>query len=169
MADNIHTKEFMEQARTLITTDQPIGGGNMSLKVVDLQNIAMFVAREDLSNHLPAVLIEPQDVINPELQDLQPTRHLLNYRLRLLLVDEYTDNERPMEVKVDLMKHLANVFMRNPSRFTPPEAHATVLFSQVTEIDYKAEEEDALVRAVSEHIWAASLVLEIQTSTQRIA
>lgn len=169
MADNIHTKEFMQQARTLITTDQPIGGGDMSLKVVDLQNVAMFVAREDLSNHLPAVLIEPQDVINPEFQDLQPARHLLNYRFRLLLINEYADNERPLELKVDLMKHLANVFLRNPSRFTSPEAHVTVLFHQVIEIDYQAEEQDALARAIDEHIWVASLVLEIQTSTQRIA
>lgn len=167
MANNIHTKELLDQMVTLVKTDQPLGGGILGLKVAQIANVRWLLLQEDITNFLPALLVWPQSVL-PQMQDLVPGDYLIDYFLYGLLIDEFAITEGPLSDKLTKTQALCNVFMTSVTRFTAPEAGVQVAFSVLAEADYTPQEEEPLSNTFNDRIWASRILVQVTTSTARV-
>ncbi len=160
----IFTEQFLQQAVKLVTTDEPLGAGNLELVVcmpADLQWLTTSMT--ELKSMLPAVIVIPSEVMNVEFEDVGATTFSHIYNFRALVVGEYVN----LADKLARTHHLANVFQSAVDRFTAPDTNCQVLYSQVDEIEYDSEEGQTLA-TIHDDVWASAIAFSIHTLTYKV-
>lgn len=168
MASNLYTSELMVQAVNLIRTDEPIGGGNVGLVLAQEGDLSQLNLDLDLDTLVPAVFVRPQEgQMEFEASDLVVGFYDITYFFRILLLDTFDTTDNVLQAQLEKSKYIADVFMRDVSRFTNPHAEANVLYSLLTSVDYDPPEKEELSRIGVNQVWVTAFTLEIRVNQAR--
>lgn len=166
MANNTHMDQILTQARALIVADEPIGGGNLNLKVCQVSDISQLYIWDDISNYLPAVFLYPSRSFAVEPMDLYVYAWDIVYEFVALLVEEYAVTDNPTTLKVAHTGYLADIFLTATNRFTDL-ATVQMLWSYATGVEYQPNEEVEITNNFEGYFMASAVTVQVATSTQR--
>lgn len=156
----IHTHDLTDKIVSLIETNLKT---SMGLKIYQFGGLEYFPTPQALSGYIPAIFVKPQRV-GISFRQLGRV-YSTSYDFRLVYINKFTGTDKPIELKCDKSREIAELFMNDLSLGSLALTNGTIEYVEVTGIEMEPIEDD-FVYSLKADIYAVALTLKVHVITE---